>query len=171
MRNISASIIPELDHEMNGVRATLSRVPDDKLGWSPHPKSMTMGRLASHLAEVPSWIVPTVRQTELDLAPKDGPKYEAPSLASREEMLAFFDKNVSAGREALQEIEDEAMMVPWSLLMSGFAIFTMPRIAVLRAFVLSHAIHHRAQLGLYLRMNDIAVPALYGPSADEGGMS
>lgn len=162
------ALLPEFDHEMAGVRATLERVPDDKLGWKPHEKSFTMGGLAAHLAQVPGWAKETLKQDSLDVAPVGGPAYTPPTANSRAELLALFDKNVAAGRAALAETSDESFFQNWSLLKGGKTILSMPRIAVLRSFVLSHAIHHRAQLGVYLRMNNIPVPSIYGPSADEG---
>ena len=106
----------------------------------------------------------------LDLAPEGQPPVKNPSATSSEELLGWFDKNVEDARQALAQATDEHFLVQWSLLMTGKTIFTLPRIAVFRTMVLSHLIHHRAQLGVYLRLNDIAVPSVYGPSADEGMM-
>ena len=164
---IVENILPQLEHEMKNTRITLSRVPDDKFSWKPHSKSMSFGRLATHLAEIPGWLAATVNMSVLDLAPAGGPAYKPPELAGIEEVLKLFDENVAAGREALAGASDEVMLESWTLAMTGNPIFTMPRVAVVRAFVISHTIHHRAQLGLYLRLNDIPVPATYGPSGDE----
>src|SRR5262249_26626061 len=110
------------------------------------------------------------KQDSLDVAPVDGPAYELPPASTREEVLALFDKAVVEGREAIAGASDQDLMQLWELLSGGNSIFKLPKAAVLRSFVFSHLIHHRAQLGVYLRLNDILVPAIYGPSADESGM-
>jgi uncharacterized damage-inducible protein DinB len=167
---ISQMLLPEFDKEMTTTRMTLERVPEDKFGWKPHEKSMTMLRLAGHIADMPSWASFTINQDSLDVAPVGAPPYEAPKLQSRKDILDLFDKNVASARAAIEKASDENLGKPWSLLMGGKNIFTMPRAAVLRSMVMNHIIHHRAQLGVYLRLNDIPVPASYGPSADEGTM-
>jgi uncharacterized damage-inducible protein DinB len=156
--------------EMAHTRKTLERVPDDKLGWKPHEKSMTLGRLAGHLAELPTWGQMTIESDSHDLAPSSGPTQQALTAKSRQEALDAFDKNVASMRAAIAAASDDQLMKPWSLLKGGQKLMTMPKIAVLRGFVMNHTIHHRAQLGVYLRLNDIAVPSIYGPSADEGQM-
>jgi len=164
---INQSLLGEFDHEMATTRKTLERVPSDKFDYTPHTKSMKMGALSKHIAEMPGWIKETLEKDELDIAPSGGQPPEPP-VRTREEVLALFDKNVAAGRKALVAASDDAhFMKPWSLKASGQNLFTMPRIAVLRSFVMNHVIHHRAQLGVYLRLNDIPLPATYGPSADE----
>lgn len=168
--NLSAGLLPEFDHEMALVRKTLERIPDGKLGWKPHEKSMSFGHLAGHLAELPSWLVETIHKDSLDFAPVDGPSYTPPVIATTADALAMLDKYVKTGREALVTATDATLLGNWSLLMAGQIIFTMPRIAVLRTWVLNHAIHHRGQMSVYLRMNDIPVPSIYGPSADEGNL-
>lgn len=165
---IAQALLPEFDQEMKSARATLERVPTDKFDWTPHAKSMNMGRLATHVAEIPYWVVPTIAQDELDLAPPGAPPFQPTVANTREEVLAMFDKNVAGAREQLAGASDEHLLKTWSLLMTTKPIFTMPRIAVIRGMVMNHLIHHRAQLGVYLRLNDIPVPATYGPSADEG---
>jgi uncharacterized damage-inducible protein DinB len=167
---ISQALLPEFDQEMSKARVTLARVPSDKFAWKPHPKSMTMGRLATHVAEIPGWIIPTIEKDELDLAPPGQPPFQPVTVNTTEETLAMFDKNVAGARAQLAGASDEHLMKVWSLLMTGKAIFSMPRVAVIRGMVMNHLIHHRAQLGVYLRLNDIPVPATYGPSADEGSM-
>jgi uncharacterized damage-inducible protein DinB len=163
------ALLGEYDHEMANTRRELERAPEDKWEWRPHPKSFSMGQLATHLATVPSWTVETLTKTELDVAPGGKPA-PTPELAkSRAELLERFDSNVKAGRAALAAAKDQDLFVPWALLQNGKQIMSMPRAAVLRGFILSHVIHHRAQLGVYLRMNDVPVPAIYGPSADEAG--
>lgn len=165
--SIAQSILPEFDHEMAGTRRTLERVPEGKFDWKAHPKSNTIGWVSAHLAEIPGWVVGTLQQDSWDIHPVGGEPYQSPKAVSRKQLLEIFDKNVAAGRKAIAETTDEAFMKPWSLLSGGKALMTMPRIAVIRGFVLNHSIHHRACLCVYLRLNDVPVPALYGPSGDE----
>ncbi len=167
---ISERLLPEYDQEMAGVRKTLERVPDDKLSWKPHDKSMSMQQLASHIANLPNWTVLSLKQDQFDMNPPDGEPATTPQANSQQELLEFFDKNSTAARAAIAAAADEDFRKDWSLLSGGHTFFTMPKIAVYRLFVMNHIIHHRAQLGVYLRLNDVAVPALYGPSADEQGM-
>lgn len=167
---LSETMLPEFDQEMAGTRQTLERVPEDKLDWRPHEKSWMMKELATHVANVPSWATMTIQTEELDIAPPGEEPYREPAANSRAELLAKFDTGVAAARAALVEASDEHLLAPWSLLAGGKSFFTMPRAAVLRSFVMNHMIHHRAQLTIYLRLNDVPVPALYGPSADEGAM-
>jgi uncharacterized damage-inducible protein DinB len=167
---ISQALLPEFDHEMSNTRKTLERIPETDLGWKPHPKSMPLGRLAGHVAEMPGWAVPAIAQDSLDIAPAGGPPPQATVAQSRRHVLEVFDKNVAEARAAIAGATDDQLMKPWSLLVGGKTIFTMPKIAVLRSMVMNHTIHHRAQLGVYLRLNNIPVPALYGPSADEGNL-
>lgn len=163
---LAESLLPEFDQEMANTRKTLDRVPDDKFQWKPHEKSSAMGSLASHLANLPGWTKVTMEMTEFDLAP-GGTPVESPAYNSRRELLTAFDKNVSEAREKIATASDQALFGNWSLLSNGQKLMSLPRIAVLRGFVMNHMIHHRAQLGVYLRLNDIAVPSIYGPSADE----
>jgi uncharacterized damage-inducible protein DinB len=157
------ALLPEFDHEMTTTRKVLERVPDERLAWKPHEKSYTLGQLAQHVATIPMWGSATMGQTELDL----GTSGQQPALASRAEILAAFDRNVAATRAMLVGKSDAEFMVPWTLKSGGHTIFSMPRASVWRGFVLSHLIHHRGQLSVYLRMNDVPVPSIYGPSADE----
>ena len=165
---LSQALLPEFDMEMANTRKTLERVPDDKFAWKPHEKSGTMGWLAAHVANLPSWPTFTIKQNSLDLAPKGSSPQPPPAPKSRQELLQLFDKNAAEGRAAIAGATDAELLQPWSLLRGGTTLMTLPRIAVLRSFVMNHLIHHRAQLGVYLRLNDVPVPALYGPSADEG---
>jgi uncharacterized damage-inducible protein DinB len=161
---MNQAFLSEFDHEMAGVRKTLERIPEEKFDWAPHPRSAKLGRLAQHLAEVPGWTKETLEKDGLNM----GGYQPAPPPKTKAEVLALFDKNVAAARAVLTAANDDAVwMQPWSLKDGEHVIFSMPKVAVLRSFVFSHAIHHRAQMGVYLRMNNIAVPALYGPSADE----
>lgn len=164
---LSESLLPEFDHEMANTRKTLERVPDDKFDWQPHEKSTKMGGLTTHLANIPTWASLAINQDSLDLAPQGQPPLRATPLNSTAEALETFDKNVAAARADIAGASDEKLFQPWSLLSGGNTVLTLPRIAVLRSFVMNHSIHHRAQLGVYLRLNDVAVPSIYGPSADE----
>lgn len=164
---IAESILPEFEHEMAGTRKVLERVPDDKLDWKAHPKSNSIGWVAAHLVEIPGWVEGTLKQDSWDINPEGGEPYKTPAISSRQEALDMFDKNVADAREAIASTSDADYMKEWSLLSAGQPMITMPRIGVIRSFVLNHAIHHRAHLCVYLRLNDIPVPGLYGPSADE----
>jgi uncharacterized damage-inducible protein DinB len=168
--SISASLLPEFDQEMANTRKALERMPDDKFDWKPHEKSGTMGWLANHLANLPSWTVYTINQDSLDLAPTGGESIKWEGKGSRQELLDYFDTNVGAARAAIAGASDEEMLKPWSLLKGGVTLMTLPKIAVLRGFVMNHVIHHRGQFTVYLRLNDVPVPSIYGPSADEGTM-
>ena len=161
------TILPEFDQEMASTRKVLERVPEDKFEWRPHSKSNTIGWNANHLAEIPAWVEVTLNQSSLDIAPVGGESYRSPKHASRQALLELFDKNVAAARKALAAAKDEQMGDPWTLLKAGQTVFTVPKAAVIRSFVLNHMIHHRAVLCVYLRLNDIPVPGMYGPSADE----
>lgn len=163
---LSETLLPEFDREMATTRRVIERVPDDRLDWQPHAKSMTMRGLATHLSNIPSWAVHGITKDALDVAPQGVPVRAEPVDSAREALEAF-DKNVTEARAAIASASDERLAEGWSLLHNGSTLFTMPRAVVLRQFVLSHIIHHRAQLGVYLRLNDIPVPSVYGPSADE----
>lgn len=160
-------ILPEFDQEMANTRKVLERVPDDKLDWKAHPKSNTIGWNANHLAEMPAWAEGTLTRESWDIAPVGGERYQSPKLTSRKAILDLFDKNVAAARKAIAAVKDQDVGKMWSLLQGGKPLFTMPRAAVIRNFVLNHTIHHRAILCVYLRLNDIAVPGMYGPSGDQ----
>ena len=166
----SEALLPEFDQEVVGTRKTLERVPEDKFGWKPHEKSMTMGGLATHLANILTWAGTAVNTDSLDLAPGGAPMAGPTPAKSRKELLETFDTNVAAARKAIAGAADAHLLKPWTLLHNGKQLLTMPRIAVLRGFVMNHSIHHRAQLGVYLRLNNVPVPSIYGPSADEGTM-
>lgn len=161
------SLLPEFDHEMANTRKTLERVPEDKFDWKPHVKSTAMGGLATHLSNIPTWVIHAIDQDSLDLAPGGVPLPRVEPAKSQSELLELFDNNVANARAAIAGASDEELFKSWTLLSSGRQILTLPKIAVLRSFVMNHNIHHRAQLGVYLRLNDIPVPSIYGPSADE----
>ena len=167
---ISEALIPEFDQEMANTRKLLECVPEDKWTWKPHEKSMTLGRLAGHVAELPSWAIHTINVSSLDLTPPGGPGIQPFVPGSRKELVEKFDKNVAEARPAIAAANDEHLKQIWSLIYQGQTVLSMPRAAVLRSVVINHLIHHRAQLGVYLRLNNIAIPGMYGPSADEGRM-
>lgn len=164
------ALLPEFDQEMATTRKFLERVPEDKTTWKPHDKSMPMGRLAAHVAELPGWAATTITQDSLDINPPGGPGFTPSQMTSRKQLLELFDKSVASARAAIAGVSDEELMKPWTLLNGGQKVFSMPKAAILRTFAFSHVIHHRAQLGVYLRLNNVAVPPTYGPSADEGRM-
>jgi uncharacterized damage-inducible protein DinB len=162
--SISEMFLPEFDQEMANTRKLLELVPEDKLDYKPHEKSMTLGRLAGHVAEMAGWGTMTIGTEKLELTAGSTAPF-APK--SRAELLATFDKGAAEARAAIAGASDEHLAVIWTLTYGGKTIFAMPRAAVLRSMVLSHIIHHRAQLGVYLRLNEVAIPGMYGPSADE----
>ena len=157
-------LLPEYDRETGTTRRVLERVPDTAFDFRPHAKSMTLGRLASHVADLPSWVGNVMHATSHDLQPD----YKTPQATSVADLLTIFDGNVAAARGALGGAIDGVLTEPWTLRRNGQALFTLPRIAMLRYFVLNHLIHHRGQLSVYLRLQDTPIPAIYGPSADEG---
>ena len=168
---ISDSLLPEFDQEAANTRRTLERIPDEKLAWKPHPKSWSMAALASHVANLPHWAVMTLQTDSLDLNPPGGGEQPRQAEAtSRQELLGMFDRTMTAAREAVASASDAQWRESWTLLNGGHAIFSMPKIAVMRSYVMNHLVHHRGQLTVYLRLNDVPVPGLYGPSADESGM-
>jgi uncharacterized damage-inducible protein DinB len=164
---ISDALLPEFDQEMATTRKVLARVPDGKWDWKPHAKSMAMGQLAAHVMGLVGWMIDTLKTPSYDVAPVDGPPAEFPKAANNKELLEKFEAFVAEGRAALAAAENAEMMAQWSLLQAGKPIFTLPRAAVLRSMIFNHLVHHRGQLTVYLRLNDIPVPSIYGPSADE----
>jgi len=165
--SISDSFLAEFDQEMIATRKCLERIPDDKFSYKPHPKSFTMAGLAVHIAGMLDWGVTTLQSDNFDYAPVGGAPYVPPAVNSNAELMELFDKTSRAFRAALAAAPDSIMMTPWSLLAGGKALFTMPRVAVLRGMIFNHIVHHRGQLSVYLRLCDIPVPSIYGPSADE----
>ncbi len=160
---ISEMLLPEFDEEMKNTRKLLERCPDGKFDYQPHPKSMTLGRLATHVAELPSWAAMALESEVLDIPPD----YTPTIAGHRAELLAIFDKSVKDARAKIAAATDEQWGKTWTLKFGGNAIMSMPRSAVVRSVVMNHMIHHRAQLGVFLRLNDVAIPGMYGPSADE----
>jgi uncharacterized damage-inducible protein DinB len=164
---ITEMFLPQFDQEMAGTRKTLERVPIDKLDWKPHEKSMPLGRLAAHLAELPGYATTVIETDSLNLSTRS---YTPLAVTSRNQLLEAFEKKASEARAAIAGASDDHLMKPWSMEYQGKTLFTLPRAYVIRSMMLSHLIHHRAQLGVYLRLNNIPVPAIYGPSADEAIM-
>ena len=159
--SISQTFVPEFDEEMKITRRLLERVPSDKGAWKPHTKSFSLGNLAQLVSWMPGWITNAIQQTRLDLS--GAPKY---SLEKTETLLEIFDKNVRAARAALVAASDQDFQVPWSLTMGERVLMTMPRVGVVRQTI-NHLIHHRGQLTVYLRLVEVPLPSIYGPTADE----
>lgn len=159
--SISETLLPELDIEMATTRKVLERIPTDKGKWKPHPKSFSLGHLTQLVATMPGWLTSTIRDREINLASASPYTYE-----KTEALLNLFDKNVGEARKAIAEAKDADFMVPWSLKHGDHVIFTLPRVAVVRQTI-NHLVHHRGQLTVYMRMLDVPVPSIYGPTADE----
>lgn len=162
----SQTLLPEFEEEMKNTRKLLECVPDGKFDFQPHAKSMSLGRLASHVAELPSWTIYTVDQDVLDMPPDFKPDH----AKTRAELLEKFDKGVVDARKRIQGASDEHWGKKWTFKFDGKEIMSMPRAVVMRNVIMNHLIHHRAQLGVYLRLNNVAIPGMYGPSADEANM-
>lgn len=162
---IADTLLPEFDREMGLTRRLLERVPDGQFGWKPHDKSMTLGRLAEHLAELPGWAKVSIVDDGIDMSIGRPPGYQPPQ--TRADVLAMFDRTAADARAALVGRTDAELMAPWTLKAQGKEMFTMPKATVLRSFVMNHIIHHRGQMSVYLRLQNVPVPSIYGPSADE----
>jgi len=163
---IAEMLLPEFDQEMDNTRKMLERVPEGKLGWKPHEKSMPMGHLARHLAEMVGWASDALKNDVSDMS-----GYQRPPDPTRpQEIVDQFDKNRLEARKVLAATSDQAFQRNWKLTNGDKVFMEMPRIAMFRSMIMNHIIHHRAQLGVYLRMNNVAVPGMYGPSADEANM-
>ncbi len=165
--NIASALIAEMEQEAKVTRTCLERVPADKFDWKPHEKSMPFGKLAVHIAEMFSWTPATLQHAELDFATMDYKPFEPATTA---DLVEYLDKTVAEAIDVLRNTSDEQFLETWTLRNGEAVYFTLPKVAVMRSFVMNHIIHHRGQLSVYLRLNDIAVPSIYGPSADEGQM-
>ncbi len=165
--SVAESMLPEFDNEMATTRRLLERVPEDQLGWKPHERSATLGSLAGHLAQLPGLGSRVFSGDSVDIAPPDAPPPTPVKLESRQEILDLFDANVKKAREAIAAADDATMAKTWSLLRAGQTMFAMPRTNAVRTMLMSHSIHHRGQLSVYLRLTGAMVPSIYGPSADE----
>ncbi len=165
---ISDSLLPEFDHEVSTTRKVLERVPENQWDWTPHEKSMKMGRLACHVAELTQFATAIAKSDSMDFAKGD---YKVLEATNRQQLLGAFDKNSAEARAAIAGLSNEEFMKPWSLQNDGKTLLSMPKAAVLRSFMMNHLIHHRGQLSVYLRLTNTPVPSIYGPSADDrGGM-
>ncbi|MFN7957948.1 MAG: DinB family protein [Holophagaceae bacterium] len=166
--SLSQSLLPEFTHEAAGLRRVIERIPADRMDFRPHPKSFGLHDLANHLVTVPGWAATTMTETELDFGlPETRARQPKPSNTV-EGLLRTLDTGVEKALAALSSASDADYQVVWTLKNEGQVILAMPRIAVYRGFVMNHLIHHRAQVCVYLRLLDVPVPSLYGPSADEG---
>ena len=162
----AASMLPEFDHETATTRTLLERVPEAKAEWKPHAKSMSLGYLASHIANIPRWAAATLERTEFDLNPPGGSTLQTPAFESVALTLERYDASVRDAREILRRTSDGDLMAQWTLKNAGRSMFCMPRASVFRSFVMNHAVHHRGQLSVYLRLLDVPLPSIYGPTAD-----
>lgn len=163
--NLSDALIAEFTHESATTRKLLERLPDDKLSWKPHAKSMSLGELATHIAHIPEWSQTVVNDDAFDMGTSNM-KVNQPD--SRKGILDYFDRCAEGFKTVLKGKSDEQLFQSWKLLNNGEAVLEMPRAACIRSFILSHGIHHRGQLSVYLRLNDVPLPSIYGPTADEG---
>jgi uncharacterized damage-inducible protein DinB len=161
---MSQALLPEFDNEMRLTRKALERVPDDKFDWKPHAKSMALGRLAAHLAELPAFGAAMIKTDVIDF---DKGEYKPAVANNGADVLALFDKTTAEAREAIAGATDDDLRQPWKMIYQQKALFDAPRVVGLRGMFMNHVVHHRGQLTVYLRLNDIAVPSIYGPSADE----
>lgn len=164
---LNEAMIAELQQEAATTRKMLERVPEKSLTWKPHDKSMTLGKLSTHIAEIPMWVSASVNQDVLDFEKEP---YKAIGINNNEELLKIFDDNITQAIECLKNASDEKLMGNWTMRNGETVYFTMPKLGVLRGFILSHLIHHRGQLSVYLRMLDVPLPSVYGPTADDATM-
>ncbi len=160
--SLAEALLMEFDQEAQTTKRVLERVPDGKLAWKPHPKSFSLGQLALHIAAGPGQIVAAVAQ---DTA--EAPDFSQPEAKSRQEVLETYSKSIASARASLKGMDDARLVSMWSLTRNGKPMMEMPRIAFLRSILMNHIYHHRGQLSVYLRMLDVPVPSIYGPSADE----
>ena len=158
-------LLPEFDHEMASTRRVLARAPESLFSWKPHEKSWTLGGICTHLANIPRWGVSILRHNSYDLVRDAGqPSAEKTSLA---DVLATFDQHVRDARAALVDITEGELIVPWSLKRDDVVMMSVPRIQAFKSFAISHVVHHRGQLTVYLRLQNVPLPPIYGPTADE----
>jgi uncharacterized damage-inducible protein DinB len=165
---ISESLLPEFDQEAGMTKSVLERCPEAKFDFKPHEKSWELIRLATHLANLPGWTLITLKQDVFDVAPPGAPPYREDPPNTTADLVTKFEKNTADARLAIADASDEEFAKIWTMLKGGEKMFSMPKMVCLRSFVLNHGIFHRGQLAVYLRLIDVPVPALYGPSADEG---
>jgi uncharacterized damage-inducible protein DinB len=166
---LSHLLIPEFDMECATTRKVLERVPDDRIEWKPHEKAFPMGHLAQLVAMIPGWTSFVLTKNEFDIAPTDRKPGSAYSFQRVSALLELFDKSVAEARPLIAGVSDATLDEPWTLKAAGNAVSTMSRYMVIRTLVINHLVHHRAQLGVYLRLTDQKVPQMYGPTADDKG--
>jgi uncharacterized damage-inducible protein DinB len=159
------ALLPEFDHEMGTTRRVLERTPEAEFAWKPHEKSFSLGQLASHVANIPHWVGAITQNTVFDVANAGDTRPRQPESVAA--LVADFDKNVRAARDAIAALGDSEMMSTWTFKNNGQVVFVMPRASALRTFVMNHLIHHRGQLTVYLRLKHVPLPSVYGPTADE----
>jgi uncharacterized damage-inducible protein DinB len=164
---IARTILAEFNHEMANTRKVLERIPEEQAAWKPHPKSYSLGDLAMHLANLPTWVGVTLKKDELDFDPPGGKKDAKRAFDTRKALLKQFDDNVKEAVSAIADTSDDDMRKSWTLKNRGAVVFSLPRVAVMRSFVMNHMIHHRGQMTVYLRLKNVPLPAIYGASADE----
>ena len=165
---ITELLLAELDREAPGIRKTLQNVPDGKNDWKPHERSMPLGRLAVLVANMPAWLDMVVNMDELDINPPGGPKYTPQPWKTRKDLVDQFEAALKKGREVLQKTTDDHLFnTKWRMLNNGKVMSEQRRYEAIRDGVLNHMAHHRGQLTVYLRLNEVAVPSIYGPTADE----
>ena len=162
--NLIDPILAELSHEGATTRRLLERLPQDRLGWQPHPKSMTLGRLATHIAEIPGWVGSIVEKDEFDIGTAG---HKPSTVGSVAEIIAMFDKSVATATENLKRQSNDRLLAKWQLKKNGKLVVEMPRLGMVRSFLMNHLIHHRGQLSVYLRLQNVPLPSIYGPTADE----
>lgn len=166
--SIAELLLPEFDQEIATTRRVLERVPDDRGEWKPHPKSFPMGHLAQLVARMPAWTMMILDRTELDIAPPGGGSFPGYTFEKTATLLDEFDRGAAAARAAIAAASEEDWQVPWTFKRAGQTLSVTSRYLMLRTGMLNHLVHHRAQLGVYLRLVDVPVPEMYGPTADEG---
>ena len=164
--SIGESLLPEFEQELSNTRKILGVVPDGQLGWAPHEKSMSLGRLASHVAELPRWGVMTIETDKLEFEGTERPFF----ASSQKDLIARLDENAADYRKALRSVSDDELSKNWTMHYRGQKMLDMPKGAILRRVVMNHLIHHRGQLSGYLRLLNVAIPGMYGPSADDMGL-
>lgn len=162
---IKDALLPEFDHEMGTTRRLLERTPSAEFEWRPHEKSFNLGQLASHVSNIPHWCEAILQTTVFDILSAGETRPHPPASAA--DLLSHFDKTVAAARAGIAASGDAELLTPWTFKRGDQVMFTMPRIAAIRSFVMNHLIHHRGQLSVYLRLKDVPLPSIYGPTADE----
>lgn len=159
---LADTIVAELDQEAQTTKRVLEKIPENKLGWKPHPKSFSLGQLALHIAAVPGGIASAIVPDTMEV-----PKFSQGEAKSRQEILDTFSKSLATAKDTIRSMDDAKLGATWSLMRDGKAVMSMPRAAVVRSIMMNHVYHHRGQLSVYLRMLDVPLPSIYGPSADE----